>query len=239
MDPTLEQIGPLRLWISREHRFGTDAFLLAHFSAPRRGDRACDLCSGCGIIPVLWLRREAAPAAAYAVELLPQPIALLERTVRENALEGRLLPICRDLRELGPGDIPTASLDLVTCNPPYNGARPIPPPPCRPPRGRLRPPGHRRHGGQAAPLWGALLPLRASPAPCRRHGGAPRRRPGAQAPPPCPKAGRHAALALPVRGPQGGTPFPPGGGPPHHGKPRGRIHPGGAGDLREIRILTV
>ncbi len=120
MDPTLEQIGPLRLWISREHRFGTDAFLLAHFSAPHRGDRACDLCSGCGIIPVLWLRREAAPAAAYAVELLPQPIALLERTVRENALEGRLLPICRDLRELGPGDIPTASLDLVTCNPPYN-----------------------------------------------------------------------------------------------------------------------
>ena len=48
---------------------------------------------------------EAAPAAAYAVELLPQPIALLERTVRENALEGRLLPICRDLRELGPGEI--------------------------------------------------------------------------------------------------------------------------------------
>ena len=164
MDPTLEQIGPLRLWISREHRFGTDAFLLAHFSAPHRGDRACDLCSGCGIIPVLWLRREAAPAAAYAVELLPQPIALLERTVRENALEGRLLPICRDLRELGPGDIPTT--------PPAPGPPPSPPT-ALPPATRLpatsRPSPPRRPGCSA--LGGASASAgvpSALPTPWRR-----------------------------------------------------------------------
>lgn len=118
---TFETIGPLRLCISREHRFGTDAFLLAAFSRVRRDDRACDLCSGCGIIPLLWLRDPArAPAAAYAVELLDQPIRQLLLTCRENHLEDRLLPIHRDLRELSPDDIPPASLDLVTCNPPYN-----------------------------------------------------------------------------------------------------------------------
>lgn len=116
---TFEQLGPLRLYISRRHRFGTDAFLLAHFAHPRRGDRICDLCTGCGIIPLLLLRRDPT-AAAYAVELLPEPVELLRRTVRENRLEARLIPIHRDLRALTPADIPTASLDLVTCNPPYN-----------------------------------------------------------------------------------------------------------------------
>lgn len=119
MDPfTFETIGPFRLCITREHRFGTDAFLLAHFSSVRRGDRACDLCSGCGIIPVLLLRGEHHPDVVYAVELLEQPIAQIELTVRENALENSLIPIHRDLRELA-GEIPPGSIDLVTCNPPY------------------------------------------------------------------------------------------------------------------------
>ncbi len=46
LELTFEEIGPLRLCISKEHRFGTDAFLLADFAQARRGDRACDL--GCG-----------------------------------------------------------------------------------------------------------------------------------------------------------------------------------------------
>lgn len=117
---TFESIPPFRLCISREHRFGTDAFLLARFAAPKKGDRrACDLCSGCGVIPLLWLRRENPPALVYAVEILEQPIAQLRRTVEENGLQGVLLPLHRDLRELAPGDIPTGSLDLVACNPPY------------------------------------------------------------------------------------------------------------------------
>lgn len=115
---TFETIGSLRLCVSREHRFGTDAFLLAGFSRVRRGDRACDLCAGCGIIPLLWLRDEPRPAVVYAVELLEQPIAQMELTVRENGLENRLIPIHRDLRELA-GEITPGSIDLVACNPPY------------------------------------------------------------------------------------------------------------------------
>lgn len=115
---SFETIGSLRICITREHRFGTDAFLLAHFSRVHGGDRACDLCAGCGIIPVLWLRDEPRPAVAYAVELLELPIAQIGRTIQENALEGRLVPIHRDLRELAE-EIQPGSIDLVTCNPPY------------------------------------------------------------------------------------------------------------------------
>lgn len=119
-DFTFEEIGPLRLCVSREHRFGTDAFLLADFSRLRRGERACDLCSGCGIIPILWLREEERrPAVVYGVELLEQAAEQMERTCRENHLEGVFVPLCRDLRALDKEDIPPASLDVVACNPPY------------------------------------------------------------------------------------------------------------------------
>ena len=119
---TFETIGSLRLCISPEHRFGTDAFLLASFARPRAGGRVCDLCSGCGIVPLLWFRDpKRAPALAYAVELLPQAVEQMSETLRANpSLEGRFFPLLRDLRELDGQDIPPASLDLVTCNPPYN-----------------------------------------------------------------------------------------------------------------------
>ncbi len=125
MEPfSWEAIGPLRVCITKEHRFGTDAFLLADFARPRRGDKVCDLCAGCGIVPLLWFRQpERTPALAYAVELLPQAVEQMQATLRENAggpLEGRFFPILRDLRELSQAEIPPASLDLVTCNPPYN-----------------------------------------------------------------------------------------------------------------------
>ena len=120
-DYDFEVIGPLRVCISREHRFGTDAFLLASFARPKKGAKVCDLCSGCGIVPLLWFRDEKkAPSLAYAVELLPQAVEQMEITRRENALEGRFLPLLRDLRALSEKDIPPASLDLVSCNPPYN-----------------------------------------------------------------------------------------------------------------------
>ena len=34
--------------------FGTDALLLARFAQPRRNERALDLCSGCGIVSLVW-----------------------------------------------------------------------------------------------------------------------------------------------------------------------------------------
>ena len=37
--------------VNDTHRFGTDAVLLADFAAPKSRDVACDMGTGCGIIP--------------------------------------------------------------------------------------------------------------------------------------------------------------------------------------------
>ena len=43
---------------SRKHTFGTDALLLSYFAKPKARDIAIDMGTGCGIIPLLWLRKE-------------------------------------------------------------------------------------------------------------------------------------------------------------------------------------
>ena len=46
----------IRVAVSKEHSFGTDAVLLADFASPKRNEKACDLGTGCGIIPMIWCR---------------------------------------------------------------------------------------------------------------------------------------------------------------------------------------
>ncbi|MBE6905751.1 MAG: methyltransferase [Ruminococcaceae bacterium] len=123
-DYTFELLGErLKICVTPDHKFGTDAFLLSDFAAPRRRDIACDLGTGCGIIPVLWFRsEETAPKIAYAVELQQKAADQLAITLREGGIpEGRLVSVHADLRELR-GRLPAGSADVVTCNPPYKTA---------------------------------------------------------------------------------------------------------------------
>lgn len=115
--------GGIFIHISREHRFGTDAFLLASFSQAKKGEKACDLCSGCGIVGLLWQREEEnRPESTYCVELQKEAVALLERSVQQSGLSERVFPIEKDLRALTGRDIPIGSFDLCACNPPYKAA---------------------------------------------------------------------------------------------------------------------
>lgn len=118
-----EELAPgVRVCISREHRFGTDAFLLADFARPRRKDLACDLGSGCGIVPLLWFReKEEGPRQAWAVEIQPQAAEQLRYSVEESGLSGRIIPLEADLKSL-PDTVPRDRFDLVSCNPPYKAA---------------------------------------------------------------------------------------------------------------------
>lgn len=121
---TFEPLGErLKICVTPDHKFGTDAFLLSDFAAPRRRDIACDLGTGCGIIPALWFRREeTSPKIAYAVELQQKAAEQLAVTLREGGIpEGRLVPVHADLRDLR-GRLPAGSIDVVTCNPPYKTA---------------------------------------------------------------------------------------------------------------------
>ena len=91
----------IRLCVSPEHKFGTDAFLLSDFAAPRRKDRACDLGTGCGIVALAWYRtEETQPRQSYGVDIQPQAIDQLTITVQENGLEGQVVPVLADLTDL-------------------------------------------------------------------------------------------------------------------------------------------
>lgn len=108
-----------RLYVSDAHRFGTDAFLLAGFAAPRPKDRCCDLGAGCGIIPFIWCDK-GPPASILAVELQEEGVALMRRSAALNGLEKQITPLHGDLRTLHSDKAGT--FDLVSCNPPYKAA---------------------------------------------------------------------------------------------------------------------
>lgn len=111
---TYESLGKgYNVCVSDEHRFGTDAFLLADFAAPRHKDRVCDLCSGNGIVALL-MSRNFKPAEIYAVELQEKAFYQLQRS-KEASDAGEIIPVLMDLKEWKA----PYQLDLITCNPPY------------------------------------------------------------------------------------------------------------------------
>ena len=105
--------------VSPEHGFGTDAFLLTHFSGYKKNDLACDLGTGCGIIPLI-MQRSDPPVHTYAVDIQPQAVKQLEISLEKNRISS-ITPVCADLKDLW-GDAPLGKLSLVTCNPPYKAA---------------------------------------------------------------------------------------------------------------------
>lgn len=108
------------LVVSPLHTFGTDAVLLSHFAAPKRQDTACDLGTGCGIIPMLWAR-DGLCKRIDGVEIQEAGANQLLRSASANGLEDKLFVHRADLRDLG-GVLQKAAYDLVTMNPPYKAA---------------------------------------------------------------------------------------------------------------------
>lgn len=109
--------GGFRVIVSDEHKFWTDTVLLAHFSAPKVYETACELGSGCGTIPFIWAR-EGVPKHVDAVEIQENACSMLSRGIEMNGLSDRIRAVNADLRELR-GILELGSYDLVVCNPPY------------------------------------------------------------------------------------------------------------------------
>ena len=112
------ELGKLRIFISDDHRFGTDAFLLARYANIHKNDVVCDLCTGCGIIPLIFCK-ETPPKLIYAVDIQEEAIALLKKSAAENNLENTLKPTLCDLREIPQSTIQYETADVITVNPPY------------------------------------------------------------------------------------------------------------------------
>ncbi len=107
----------IEIIVSDSFHFTTDTILLADFAKVRKSDRAVDLGTGCGTIPMLWMRHNP-PKEVYGVEIFSTGADMLRRSAEHNFLSEIIHSVCADLRDLK-GKIPFGYFDLVTCNPPY------------------------------------------------------------------------------------------------------------------------
>ena len=107
--------GNLEIFVSKEHRYGTDAVMLSYFSKVKSKDKVCELGTGCGIISLL-LSREQKPQI-LAVDIQQNAIDLVQKSIEYNKLNN-ITPLCADLKTLkGKQDF-----DVVIMNPPYKKA---------------------------------------------------------------------------------------------------------------------
>lgn len=111
-------LGKLTMYVSDDHRFGTDAFLLGYYAGVKPDSVVCDLCTGCGIIPLIFCKN-VMPHLIYAVDIQEEAVELLRKSVEKNRLENIIQPIHADLRDLSQNILAYESVDIVTANPPY------------------------------------------------------------------------------------------------------------------------
>lgn len=107
----------IKIAVSPEHTFGTDAVILADFARIKARDKALDMGTGCGIIPLLWLRDEKINNVS-CLDIQANAYEQVLHSIELNSLGDRLKAYNCDLRKIG--DYFTAEgFSLVTMNPPY------------------------------------------------------------------------------------------------------------------------
>ena len=97
--------------------FGMDAVLLAGFARVQAGERALDLGTGTGIIPIL-LSAKTAGDSFTGLEIQEAFAEMAGRSVQLNGLADRVKIVQGDIREAS-RLFGKASFDVVTSNPPY------------------------------------------------------------------------------------------------------------------------
>ena len=95
--------------------FGMDAVLLSGFASVKPGERALDLGTGTGIIPLLL---SAKTKGEHFTGLEIQIMKMAQRSVALNGLEKKIDIIQGDIKEAS-RIFGAASFDVVTSNPPY------------------------------------------------------------------------------------------------------------------------
>lgn len=98
-------------------RFGMDAVLLADFTRLRPRERAADMGTGTGILPLLLSQKEE-DCTFDAFEIQPDMADMAQRSVRLNRLEERIRVHAADMRTAWQ-IIGRETMHAVVCNPPY------------------------------------------------------------------------------------------------------------------------
>lgn len=97
--------------------FGMDAVLLSGFALVKSGEKAVDLGTGTGIIPILLEARN--QGIHYTgLEIQEAMAEMARRSVALNHLEEKISIVTGDIKEAS-GLFGAASFDVVTSNPPY------------------------------------------------------------------------------------------------------------------------
>ena len=107
------------------YRFSADAVALADFAHAGRLETVLDLCSGCGVVPILiWQRCPF--RSGLGVELDPELAMLAARNVKQFGLDGKIHIVQGDVKSLSADDLRRVSpalsselFDVITANPPY------------------------------------------------------------------------------------------------------------------------
>ena len=98
------------------YKFSTDSVLLANFAKAKPSDICVDLCTGSGVVAILFSWKNKIKKS-YAIEIQPQVADRAKRSVEFNNLNIEVLNI--DLKE-ATTVLGFEMADVITINPPYN-----------------------------------------------------------------------------------------------------------------------
>ena len=102
------------------YKFSTDSVILANFGHAKQNDVYMDLCSGSGVVAILFSCKNKINKS-YSVEIQPQLADMAKRSIEYNGLSENIEVINKDLAGLVM-DFGYESVDVITVNPPYNKA---------------------------------------------------------------------------------------------------------------------
>ena len=113
--------GRIRVKQSRKgYRFSIDAVIVAGHAKPRPNDKAIDLGTGCGIIPLVLAYRHP-DIKVFGIEVQEELAEIEALNAEENGLKDRVTILCRDMKSLK-HHMTSGPADLVVSNPPYRKA---------------------------------------------------------------------------------------------------------------------
>ncbi len=97
--------------------FGIDAVFLSSFARVKKGERALDLGTGTGILPILLEAKNEGESYA-GLEIQEESAGMARRSVCYNKLDRKIEIITGDIKEAA-GVFGAASFEVITVNPPY------------------------------------------------------------------------------------------------------------------------